>query len=474
MTSSIEGELWWSLVDRLAEITDKSNDWRSDCDAAPHTALAHQLLVGELPLTLAYQFPEIRPLYKLRTVAQDSLAEGLMELLNGAGLPKAGLLPISRELLACWTRCRAMGGKWRQGFWSGKAEEQYRMAAGKSVCLSASTGHALLCDHEVSAWTPDFLAAVLNIGGRAVDRTGAVDLFEKKLTKSLGHKAGKHIPEFSEACEWAELALLRTDLGRDETAVAIDFSKPEMQIDVWQGSQRTLYGALSVETTVNGQRIDAVGSWEETCWFSDSDVDYVEFSIDLAQGARLERQVLLARKDKFFLLVDNVMNVPGDSVRHRLSVPLGPGVGFVPEADTREGLLIGDRPLARVLPLALPEWRIDPRIGELGAADGQLQLVEERPGRNLSCPIFFDLDPKRLSKPCTWRQLTVAQSLEVQPADVAVGYRIQCGKKQWLIYRSQAPAANRTVLGYNLSIEGMIGRFVAATGEVEELLQVEG
>jgi hypothetical protein len=136
--------------------------------------------------------------------------------------------------------------------------------------------------------------------------------------------------------------------------------------------------------------------------------------------------------------------------------------------------LTADKPLARVLPLGLPEWRSDPRVGELTTSGGRLQLVHERPGKNLSCPLFIDLDPKRLGKDCTWRQLTVAQSLEIQPHDVAVGYRIQCGKCQWLVYRSQSAPANRTVLGYNLSIEGVIGRFLSPSGEVEELLQVEG
>jgi hypothetical protein len=470
----IESELWWALVDALAEIVDESSDPRIGSDAEPQKALAHQILAGELPLTLAYHFPEIRPLYKLRAVAQDVLAEGLMELLNGAGLPHAGLMSVSRALLACWTRSRAMGGQWKQGCWTNQAEEQFQLAVGKSICLSSCTGQGLFCGDEVSTWTPDFLAAVLKFGGRAVDRTAACELFDKKLTKLVPGKSGKRIPESSEVCEWSGLALLRTEFGRDGAVVAIDFSHPAMKLDVWLGHQQLFYGSWDDEIWSGMERLEPVGSWEETCWFSDSDVDYVEFSIDLADGARLERQVLLAREDKFLLLVDNVMNVPGTSIQNRLSLPLAPGVGFVPEAETREGLLMGDRPLARVLPLALPEWRVDPRIGELSSADGQLQLVEERPGKNLSSPLFFDLDPKRLTKSCTWRQLTVAESLEIQPHDVAVGYRIQCGKKQWLVYRSQVPAANRTVLGYNLAIEGMIGRFQSPSGEVQELLQIEG
>lgn len=470
----IDDDLWWSLADLLADTVSQSQDWRIDADAAPSTALAHQLISGELPLTLAYLFPEIRPFYKLRTVAQDVLTEGLMEFLNGAGLPKSTLLPASRGLLACWTRCRAIGSRWGQGFWSSKAEDQYRLAASKSICLSTCTGDALLCGPDVPAWTPDFLAAVLKFGGRAIDRTAAFDLFDKKLTKGLDGKSGKRVPEFSEVCEWSGLALLRTELGREGTAVAIDFATPVMKIDVWVGSRQLLQGNWTAEIASDGQPLTAVGSWEETCWFSDSDVDYVEFSIDLDKGARLERQVLLARKDKFLLVVDNVMNAPGMGLQNRLSIPMGSGVGLVPEAETREGMLIGDRLLARVLPLALPEWRTDPRIGELTSKDGLLQLVEERPGKNLSCPLFIDLDPKRLNKPCTWRQLTIAESLEIQPHDVAVGYRVQCGKKQWLVYRSQGPTANRTLLGYNLSIEGMIGRFSSPSGEVQELLQIEG
>ncbi|MCA9231839.1 MAG: hypothetical protein KDA57_14410, partial [Planctomycetales bacterium] len=73
-----------------------------------------------------------------------------------------------------------------------------------------------------------------------------------------------------------------------------------------------------------------------------------------------------------------------------------------------------------------------------------------------------------------WRQLTVAQSLEVQPHDVAVGYRAQCGKDQWLFYRSLDQPANRTVLGQNLSLDCLVARFLAASGEVDELLEIDG
>ncbi|MDZ4658821.1 MAG: hypothetical protein SH868_14695 [Bythopirellula sp.] len=474
IATTIDGDLWWSVLDALGEVVEQSQDWQIDADVPGPLGLAHQLLVGELPLTLAHLFPEIRPLNKLRTAAWDTLAAGLVEFLNGAGLPRAGFLPVFRALIACWTRCCALTDGSKKNIWSNKAEEQFQMAVTKSLCLSSSTGDALLCGEDVPRWTADFLATVLHVGGDAADRGAARDLFDKKLTKQLTGKTSKRVPEFSESCEWSSLATLRTEYGRDKAVLAIDYSSPQMKIDLWSGSQRLLCGIWSTETTVSGRQLTAVGNWEETCWFSDPDVDYIELSIELDGGARLERQIALARKDKFLLLVDNVMNAPGESIHHRLCLPFGAGVGFVPEAETREGYLMADKPLAKVLPLGLPEWRIDPRVGELTSAGEQLQLVQERPGKNLSCPLFIDLDPKRLGKDCTWRQLTVAQSLEIQPHDVAVGYRIQCGKNQWLVYRSQAAPANRTVLGYNLSIEGVIGRFLSPSGAVEELLQVEG
>ena len=41
-----------------------------------------------------------------------------------------------------------------------------------------------------------------------------------------------------------------------------------------------------------------------------------------------------------------------------------------------------------------------------------------------------------VARPLSWRPLSVGQAMQVQPADVAVGYRLAVGRKQWLVYRS--------------------------------------
>ena len=86
--------------------------------------------------------------------------------------------------------------------------------------------------------------------------------------------------------------------------------------------------------------------------------------------------------------------------------------------------------------------------------------------------MFFDLNAKRRSKTHTWRQLTVAQDLDILSRDVAVAYRIQVGRKQWVVYRSLGPTGNRTFMGHNLISEFLVARFLK-NGEVENLIEIE-
>jgi hypothetical protein len=101
-----------------------------------------------------------------------------------------------------------------------------------------------------------------------------------------------------------------------------------------------------------------------------------------------------------------------------------------------------------------------------------LELRQSADCRGLYAPLFFDLDRLRMTCPPTWRQLTVAALLASQPADVAVGYRVAVGRQQWLIYRSLAEKANRTLLGHNLSSEMLVASF-DRSGEVVPLLEIE-
>lgn len=466
-------EFWWDLLDALWQVVHSAKDWRCDAELPPEQGLAQQMLAGELPLTLAYMFPEMRPLGKLRTTANETLSEGIAELTNGNGLVQGEYLGHQRPLLACWTRCQAMGSQLKKGCWNRKALKQYQWLVTHSLGLSSHQGTPLLGHPHSEAWTAEFLLAVLNFGGDKADAAAASSILGKKLTAKVKAKAEDPVPESSDNCEWAGVAYMRTDWERKAPQLAIDYSSPDLHLECWAGTQRLFSGPWTWETTLDGKRLEPVGSWDESCWFSDEDVDYLELSMDLAGGARLERQILLARDELFLLLADYVIDTSGGLLSHRYRLPLDADVEFDAEQETREGLLSAGKAVARVLPLALPEWRADPRIGKLTFSNGRLQLEQERQGQNLACPLLIDLNKSRIKKDCTWRQLTVAQSLEIQSHDVAVGYRAQCGKDQWLIYRSLTEPANRTLLGHNLSNECIVARFLAPEGEIDELLEIE-
>ena len=160
--------------------------------------------------------------------------------------------------------------------------------------------------------------------------------------------------------------------------------------------------------------------------------------------------MLLAREDHFLILADGVVSDRPAKLEYCSTLPLAAQVSFRPATETHDGLLAQKKPLALVLPLALPEWRSDSRSGTLKQAQAGLELSQQTSARSLWAPLFFDLQPRRFSKPFTWRHLTVAENLLAQPADVAVGYRVTIGKDQWLLYRSLGPKGNRTLLGHNL------------------------
>ncbi len=231
-------------------------------------------------------------------------------------------------------------------------------------------------------------------------------------------------------------------------------------------------GQWEIEVRIDGGPVRANHAWRESCWLSDDEVDYLELEMRLAAGLRVHRHLLWARKDRLLLLADAVIGTRPAALQYRSRLPLCGDIRFRQAGETREGLLVGRKRRARVLPLALPEWQADRRDGELWQPPNGLELRQAAEGRCLLAPLFFDLDRRRMRKKLTWRQLTVAQSGHVQPAQTAVGYRVSVGKRHWLIYRALSGAANRTLLGHNLSSEFLVAR-CTRDGEIEPLVEIE-
>ncbi len=213
-------------------------------------------------------------------------------------------------------------------------------------------------------------------------------------------------------------------------------------------------------------------SWTELCWVSDDDVDYLELEIEFSPGLRVERHLLLARNDRFLLLADAVLASRPTAIQYRGVLPLCRAVTWREACETREGALVGRKPRATILPLALPEWLANRNGGELRSTQAGIELRQAATAQSLFAPLFLDLDRDRHAQAAHVAATYRGRSAGAQPADVAVGYRVAIGEEQWLIYRSLARPRSRSVLGYNLQSETLVARF-DRHGEVDPLIEVE-
>ena len=467
LARELSAEVWWDLLEHL-----RGAVAQADAIALDHDPLAHQLLAGELPLTLAYLFGEIRPCRELGRQARRELSTGLVELLDGEGLPHAEHLPRLRPLLACWTRCRAIGNEAAKGCWNEAAQIQYEWLVRQALRLARPDGTQVLSRRPGAAWCGELFDAAIRFGGDGADRHIAALVLPERTQSGRARQRKRALPESGVHSEWAAVGVLRSGWDPDDPCLAVLYPDCSVQVELRCRQALLWTGRWELEIRRDGRPARSEGPWEEVCWVSDDDVDYLEIEMAFDGGLCVQRHLLLAKKDALLLLADAILGDRPASLEYRGLLPLADGISFQPADESREGYLKGRRRLALALPLALPEWRADPRAGSLVETEQGLELRQQGQGRAMLAPLCFDLRPRRMTSPFTWRQLTVAENLELQPDDVAVGYRVMIGREQWLIYRSLASKGNRTLLGHNLSTEMLVARF-DGHGEVHPLGEIE-
>src|SRR5260221_371639 len=114
-----DGELWWRVYRELKRTT------LLPTRAIEYDPLGHQLAAGELPLTLAYLFPELAGGEELRKSAAAVLSQGMAELFDGEALPQCRHLHLFPAIVACWTRCRLLGEHLGRNCWTPEGEPQF-------------------------------------------------------------------------------------------------------------------------------------------------------------------------------------------------------------------------------------------------------------------------------------------------------------------------------------------------------------
>jgi hypothetical protein len=465
---------WWNLAETLHRLAGEAQQLGVDITQDAESIVRQQLLAGELPLTLGYLFPELQPMRSLRQPGRQALSEGLIAATDGEGLPHARLLAVIGPLWACWTRARTIGDELHRGAWSRDAETQYQWLLRRMIRLVDAGGRVSILDDEEQPSLVPILSTALQLVGDKGDCAATAEVISKSVVRRSLQYSRKNLPDASLDSAWSALAVLASGWSKQSPRLAVDFSEELLKIDLHLGGLRLLAGQWTMETRCDGHPITPTGTWQELCWQSDKKCDVLELGIELADGVQLERQMVLSKRDQVLLIADVLSSKDRTSheLQHSLNLPLGHRVAWLPELETRDGVLVHGKQRTSVLPLGLREWRSDPRGGSLSSDNGRLTLSEQASGRSLYCGLLLDLDPARSKKCRTWRQLTVSEMLQVVPRDVAVGFRAQSGDDQWLVYRSLGKAGNRAVLGQNISCEFYAGR-VQKNGLVAEWIEIE-
>ena len=267
----------------------------------------------------------------------------------------------------------------------------------------------------------------------------------------------------------------------------LDFCSQNNQsvlLEVAVQKEPILFGLWTFDVRLGGKKLLPAGEWTTICEHSERSCDYLEIDLPLTEDYRLQRSLLLNHKDKVLLVSDTVLadeeRITNKPLSYCGKFYVSPKLRAKTSAEAAE---IEFRPASRhvapafrVLPLALPEWHTAKKTGlvsgTLTETEGTLILRLESTGRALFAPLFFDLDAERLGKRYTWRQLSVGENLQRVPEDQAVGYRIQLGQEQFLLYRSLTPPVSRTLLGHNLIDDFCFARFDPKTG-ADPLIAVE-
>jgi hypothetical protein len=447
---------------------------------APEQALEQLWLRCELPLVLACFAPEAKTAAALRRAALASENKLATSWLDSLVMPKFG----ARELLLPWLAALVRSHELLRGTetsFSENARERFERMARHALRLARADGSLVLRTDRSQGIDRELLTATV-LSTKTAPPIADLALGKHK-TPPKPVKGMVAAPVYAPE---ASLAILRNRWAAPAVQTTADFAGREVWLDVTSGNQSLLHGAWQTEIKVDGQTLQPAGSWTEVCWHSDPDCDYLEIEQKLSDGWLLQRHLMLVRRDECLLLADSLLNqtkIPPTEWRepqhatpqleYTARLPIAPGISFAPQTESREGHLVAPKkPLALVMPLALPEWRKQPAAGEL-ASDGQ-QLIHQlrTPGRNLFAPLWFDLSPSRFKHQYTWRQLTIGEHLHVQPRDVAVGYRVQTHYTQWLLYRSLAWRGNRTVLGKNFATDFVACRFLP-NGETQDILEVQ-
>lgn len=456
------------ILDRTRSLADASTFPRRD-------TLWWRLLVDvELPLALALVERRKRPAASL-----DGLAQRVRDLLDPAcdtdGVPRAEVVLLLRPIVATLTRSAAWAQALKIKLLVHEVAGLYNGLVEQTLRFTRSDRSALGGDDGPYAWSKRLWELMLATADE--DELAAISYRAVKVGRREPSSYADSLRSPSTHSSWGEISLLRSDWGPDAVKLLLTHHEGRALGMELETSERLFRGEWTLRLDRDGRTLEPTADWSVVCWNEDDGVVYLELELEFPGDVKIQRQVLLGGEDRILFVADALLAEQPATWDYRATLPLAEGVRLHAPEKTREGLLqrldsSGETPVAAIVPLGLPEWRL-PRIDAgLEMSDSKIASFARFTGQRAYFPVFLDLKPGRLNCPLTWRQLTVAENLRICSPEIAVAYRVQMAHEQWIFYRSLGPAGNRTFLGQNLVADFYAGQF-DAEGIVNDLVRIQ-
>ncbi|QDT12076.1 hypothetical protein [Planctomycetes bacterium K23_9] len=465
---------WWDLLGELQRLRE------SAMQKGGPASLTRLLLGGELGLTLAWRLVDLPSCRRLKKSSIDTVLRWCEHEEDSIAASIQGV-KHSRIGLASLLRCRSvmqstMSRKFTKqqknvladlGTWVA-ALTTYRggIAFGPTgLTMDDDTAKGGLLDTACSC-DPDALRPAMN-AARGKSQTGGRLVWELSLPETVHH------------CDQSKLAVMMCEWDVSVGRVHIDYSGQTMQIEAFGKKRAVIAGPWESSIEINGNEQRPTGPWVSTCEYTDDDVHYLELEQSWSGGVILQRQFMTVRDDRTVLLSDSVLpRDPADkthdrTVRYSSRLPVAEDTKAKEEPETREVILAHKRNQTLVVPLSANEWRVGATAAALRMTDDQNFLLSASGKGRLYVPLWLDFQSSRFKRKRTWRQLTVADDLRIVGSDEAVGFRIQSGSEQWMLYRSLQGTRCRSVLGKHLVTGFFAGRFYLNDGSIEEIVSVD-
>ena len=439
--------------------------------AAQASLTARDTQPARFVLVLARLFVDLESCRCLEPAALAAVREEIERLVTAAGAVGLAGSAAVLERVVRWSGVREAALATGLPAWDDSTEALWAAAATAALRLLGREGRILAGSGRLpGCFSAPLLEAFSSRDGRGLPRAA----IRSARAVVRGKQRGMCLPrDFHDPT--AAVAVLRSGWDRGAIRVLLEYREAAPRLEIALDDRLIVDGSWGWSATADGRPLDAEGGWSVSAWESDRKATFLEIVAPLGGGMQIERQVVVLPGERLVLLADALVPRAGGSatvqdLRYRGTLPLAGGLDCHPEKETREIVVSDTGTRGMVVPLGLNEWRT---VGKGGLQAGDTGLVlEQQGGLRLYAPLWIDCDPRRIGKPRTWRQLTVADTRCNLPPHQAVGFRMQAGIDQWLVYRALDLPRNRTLLGCNVSCEFLLGR-VKRSGAVARTLEME-